>query len=283
MAKNASQTPLIKNNVLVAVALLALLCFLIYSAATNKTPKTQSSSKSHTQHSSTYKATSYSPKELQNLLQTSEKDKYVVIDVRSKLEYDKGHVPGAVHADYYDTEGLKKAAGDKTPIVYCTFSAMRGPYAAYQLHQAGFTDVKFLAGGLSRWAEDIQGLDSSDPTVKTVFRHPKNIFPEREKSAYPEGQGEGEVEFKILASKYFFSPNRIEVKHGQKVTLHMMSTDVAHGFTLPEYGIEVELLPKEPETVTFIADRKGIFPFVCSVICGDAHDHASMVGNLIVK
>ena len=37
---------------------------------------------------SKYKAVSYSPKQLQNILK--QKDKYVVIDVRSKKEYDKG-------------------------------------------------------------------------------------------------------------------------------------------------------------------------------------------------
>ena len=227
-----------------------------------------------------YRARAYTPRELDQLLK-KDKDKYVIIDVRSKLEYDKGHLPGAIRADYYDTQALKRAAGDKIPVAYCAFSAMRGPYAAYQLWQAGFKNASVLDGGISAWAEDIQGMDSADPKLKTVFTHPKNIFPERPVSEYPKNQGN--VEFSITAKKFEFNPREILVKHGQKVTLHLMSLDVAHGFALPEFGIEEELLPKEPVTITFIADRKGIFPFVCNVICGAAHEHASMVGNLIVE
>lgn len=227
---------------------------------------------------SNYQANLYSPIKLDELL-NEDNDKYVVIDVRSKQEYDKGHLPGAIHADYYNTRALIKAAGNKIPITYCAFSAMRGPYAAYQLYQAGFKNVGVLDGGISAWAEDIQGMDSADPKVKTVFNHPKNIFPERPKSDYPKDQGE--VEFSITAKRFEFNPGKITVKHGQKVTLNLMSLDVTHGFALPEFGIEEELLPKEPVTVTFIADRKGNFPFVCSVICG--RSHTSMVGNLIVQ
>lgn len=230
--------------------------------------------------SPSYQATVYSPLDLQRMIQNNP-EKYALIDVRTKLEYDKGHLPGAVHADYYDLEALKKAAGNKIPITYCAFSAMRGPYAAYSLYRAGFTNAAVLDGGISAWAEDIQGLDSKDPKAKSIFNHPKNIFPERPKSEYPKGPGE--IEFSITAKRFEFNPNQIIVRHGQKVTLHLVSLDFAHGFALPEFGIEEELLPKEPVTVTFVADRKGNFPFVCNVICGEAHEHASMVGNLIVE
>lgn len=225
-----------------------------------------------------YRASSYTPRQLNNLIQKNP-DKYAIIDVRTQLEYDKGHLPGAIHADYYDTEALKKAAGNKIPVTYCAFSAMRGPYAAYELWQAGFKNVHVLTGGISAWAEDIQGMDSKDPKVKTVFNHPKNIFPERSKGDYP--LNKGSVEFSLVAKQFEFEPREIVVEHGQEVTLNIMSIDVTHGFSLPEFGIEEELLPGEPVTITFIADRRGDFPFVCSVICGD--HHASMVGNLIVK
>ncbi len=226
-----------------------------------------------------YRANSYTPKELEAL--AKQKDKYVVIDVRTKQEYDKGHIPGALHADYHNTEALKKMAAGKTPITYCSFSAMRGPYAAYQLYQAGFKDVSVLEGGMTRWAEEIQGLDADDPKNKSVFAHPKNIFPSRKSEDYPKNAGS--VEINITAKRFEFTPNKIEVKHGQKVTLHLLSLDVTHGFALPEFAIEEELLPNETKSITFIADRKGNFPFVCNVICGSTHDHASMVGNIIVK
>ncbi len=225
-----------------------------------------------------YDPKDYKPIELQRLLK-EQPDKYVIIDVRSKLEYDKGHIPGAVRADYFDLPALKKAVGNKIPVTYCAFSAMRGPYAAYQLYQAGFKNASVLDGGISAWTEDIQKLNSKDPSIKTVFNHPKNIFPLRKKGVYPPNQGQ--VEFTITARQFSFTPNRINVKHGQKVILHIKSIDVAHGFALPEFGIEEELLPNEQKDIEFIADRKGNFSFVCNVICG--HQHSSMVGNIIVK
>jgi cytochrome c oxidase subunit 2 len=230
--------------------------------------------------SGNYQATAYPPSKLEEMIRKNP-DKYALIDVRTKGEYEDAHLPGAIHADFYDTDALKKAVGDKIPITYCAFSAMRGPYAAYQLYQAGFKNVGVLDGGISAWAEDTLAIDSADPNVKSVFTHPKNIFPDRPKGEYPKDAGE--VEFNITAARFEFNPNKIVVKHGQKVTLNLKSLDVAHGFSLPEFGIEEELLPREPVTVTFIADRKGNFPFVCSVICGAGHDHASMVGNLIVE
>ncbi len=265
-----------KNLIKLTALCLILVIFLVIMSIYQKTnPATLPEEQSV---NNTYKATSYKPAELQALL-AKDKDKYAVIDVRSKQEYEKGHLPGAIHADYYDTDSLVKAAGNKIPVTYCAFSAMRGPYAAYQLNQAGFKNAAVLDGGISAWAEEIDILDSINPFIKTVFNHPKNIFPVREKGKYPPNQGE--VKFDIVATQFAFNPNQIRVKHGQTVKIHLVSHDVAHGFSLPEFGIEIELLPNEPVDVTFIADRKGNFPFVCSVICG--HSHSSMVGNLIVE
>ncbi|HVF69609.1 MAG TPA: rhodanese-like domain-containing protein [Xanthomonadales bacterium] len=258
----------------VIIAGIILIFFAGAMVSQNRTNKLPSGHSEQTH----YKASSHTPKELSEMIK-KDRDKYALIDVRTKLEYEKGHLPGAVHADYYDTEALKKAAGDKIPVAYCAYSAMRGPYAAYQLYQAGFKNVAVLDGGISAWAEDIQGADSSNPSFKTIFNHPKNIFPDRGKSEYPPNKKP--VEINITATQFLFTPNKIIVEHGQKVTLHMMSLDVAHGFALPEFGIEEELLPREAVTITFIADRRGNFPFVCNVICG--HDHPSMVGNFIVK
>lgn len=260
--------PMEKRILAIFVLILALGGISIYKGLPSKNPN------------GLYQATTYSPAQLEELIRKNP-DKYALIDVRTKEEYEEAHLPGAIHADFYDTGALKKTVGNKIPITYCAFSAMRGPYAAYQLYQAGFKSAGVLDGGISAWAEDTLTIESADPNVKSVFTHPKNIFPNRPKGEYPQDQGE--VEYNITATRFEFNPSEIVVKHGQKVTLHLKSMDVTHGFSLPEFGIEEELLPREPVTVTFIADRKGIFPFVCSIICGAGHEHASMVGNLIVE
>lgn len=225
-----------------------------------------------------YDPVEYTPGELRQLLEKS-KDKYAVIDTRTKLEYDKGHLPGSQHADFYDTDALIKTAGNKIPITYDAFSSMRGPFAAYLLYQAGYKNVGILYGGLNAWAEDIGQLISSDGDQASVFMHPKNIFPKKKVGRYPPNQGS--VEFNLTAKRFAFVPNRLVVRHGQKVILHLTSIDVIHGFVLPEYNIEEELLPNEPKNIRFIADRKGNFSFITNVVSG--RQYASMVGNIIVE
>lgn len=225
-----------------------------------------------------YNPAHYTPSDLKQLL-IKDKEKYVVIDTRTKQEYDKGHVPGSLHSDYYDSQALKKAADKKIPITYDAFSSMRGIYAAYVLYQAGYKEVGILLGGLSAWAEDIGELESSQPGAKSVFMHPKNIFPKRKRGNYPPGQGE--VEFTIQARRFAFTPNKIEVKHGQTVILHVKSIDVIHGFALPEFKIEEELLPNVQVDISFVAERKGNFPFVTNIVSGSRY--SSMVGNVIVE
>ncbi len=227
---------------------------------------------------SNYNPDEYTPEELKKIIEGDDK-KYVVIDVRTQQEYDFGHVPGALRADYHNKESLTKAATGKIPITYDGFSTMRGPYAAYLLYQNGHSRVGILLGGLAAWAEDIGKMETKSGAKGDVFLHPKNIFPERKKQVYPPGQGT--AEFTIEAKKFTFTPNTIKVKHGQEVIIHLKSTDAIHGFSLPEYEIEEELLPNIQKTVSFTADRKGNFSFITNVVSGK--DYASMVGNIIVR
>jgi cytochrome c oxidase subunit II len=233
----------------------------------------------------TYQPKAYHPAVLQTLLEKN--NEYVIIDVRDKREYDRGHLPGAIHADYHDEAALKAAAGDKTPITYCTYSAWRGPYAAYMLYKNGYTNVGVLNGGVNGWNEKIGLLTTEDGDKPFVYPHPEAdvIFPQRalqKAEAY-----EGETSFTITAERFSFTPNRMAVKKGQKVTLTITAADIAHGFALPEYGIAEELLPGQTKTIEFIADRAGTFPYVCSVYCGDdgspGHNHYSMTGELTVQ
>lgn len=88
-------------------------------------------------------------------------------------------------------------------------------------------------------------------------------------------------EFDIIAKNWEFIPDTIEVNLGDKVELHIKSVDVVHGFALPDFGINEKLEPHQDVHVEFVADKKGIFTFACSVPCGSGH--RGMKGQLIVK
>jgi len=88
-------------------------------------------------------------------------------------------------------------------------------------------------------------------------------------------------EFDIEAKKWEFVPNPIEVNKGDKVVLHITSTDVTHGFVLPDFDINERLVAGATTDVEFIADKAGSFTFFCNVQCGSGH--SGMKGQLIVR
>ena len=74
----------------------------------------------------------------------------------------------------------------------------------------------------------------------------------------------------------------IEVSEGDQVVLKLRSADVTHGFSLKAFGIYVAqgIQPGKTVYVSFKADKIGTFMFMCTVFCGDIHQH--MEGTLIV-
>ncbi len=81
--------------------------------------------------------------------------KYTVIDVRTKEEYDAGHIKGALNFDYYNDdfeEKIEEALKDKDKpyIVYCR-SGMRSLYSAEILEELGYTNVTNMKGGFLAW------------------------------------------------------------------------------------------------------------------------------------
>jgi heme/copper-type cytochrome/quinol oxidase subunit 2 len=89
------------------------------------------------------------------------------------------------------------------------------------------------------------------------------------------------VRIDVKAGKFAFSPGTIRVKAGAPVQLHILSTDVVHGFAIPALDIKERLDPGKEVVVSFTPDKTGTFPFRCSVFCGSGH--AGMHGELIVE
>jgi hydroxyacylglutathione hydrolase len=74
-----------------------------------------------------------------------------ILDVRSPGEWDKGHVPGAIHAFLPDLRE-KAAEFDKArpTAVYCD-SGYRASIATSILKQEGFADVRNVPGSWQAW------------------------------------------------------------------------------------------------------------------------------------
>jgi rhodanese-related sulfurtransferase len=76
-----------------------------------------------------------------------------VIDTRSRWEFNRGHVPGAIHLPFW--QSVSRAADltlarDRPVVVYCEHGPRAG-IARYALQRAGFKQVLYLDGHMSAW------------------------------------------------------------------------------------------------------------------------------------
>ncbi|HLD75859.1 MAG TPA: cupredoxin domain-containing protein [Candidatus Norongarragalinales archaeon] len=135
--------------------------------------------------------------------------------------------------------------------------------------------VLLLAGLL------IVGCTQSSQTAPAATKAPEKTQTQGASAGANPAQGGGSVqEYSLTAKQYQFSPSTLTVKKGQPVKITIESTDVPHGFALPDFGVQKELNPGSKTVVEFTPDKTGEFTFFCSVFCGSGH--GSMKGKLIV-
>jgi sulfur-carrier protein adenylyltransferase/sulfurtransferase len=80
----------------------------------------------------------------------------VLVDVRESEEWDRGHIPGAVHVPRgYLESRIDAAVGDRDArvVLYCA-SGQRSALAAHTLSSLlGFTNVASMTGGITLWKD----------------------------------------------------------------------------------------------------------------------------------
>lgn len=88
-----------------------------------------------------------------DLLACLSQQDFVLIDVREKEEYEKGHIPGAVHLSkgVLEVNVEKLVPDENTEIVLYCGGGSRSTLAAYNLKQMGYRRVKSLIGGAKAW------------------------------------------------------------------------------------------------------------------------------------
>jgi cytochrome c oxidase subunit 2 len=85
---------------------------------------------------------------------------------------------------------------------------------------------------------------------------------------------------RVEAQRFEFVPDSITVKKGVPVALEIRTTDVPHGFSLPDFGVRAEVKPGEVARVWFTPEKTGSFQFLCDIYCGSGHE--DMSGTLVV-
>jgi len=93
------------------------------------------------------------------------------------------------------------------------------------------------------------------------------------------------VDVKMAAVRSSFWPNRIEVKKGDEVAIHItnieQTTDELHGLGISDYNINLVVDPGETKHVTFTAKNSGVFAYYCTNFCSALHQE--MQGYLLVE
>ena len=77
----------------------------------------------------------------------------LVVDLRSPVEFEKGHIAGAknVQLSQFDPENKQLAPAKALPVVLVCQSGQTASGAAGRLRKAGFSHVSVLDGGIQSW------------------------------------------------------------------------------------------------------------------------------------
>ncbi len=107
---------------------------------------------------------SISARELNELVKTGEAQ---LIDVRTPIEFETGHVPAAISVPIHTFRQQLPNLGldPRRPIVAICATAHRSPPAVRLLRAAGYENAVQLRGGMIRWVA--AGL----PTVRAASEH----------------------------------------------------------------------------------------------------------------
>ncbi len=88
-------------------------------------------------------------------------------------------------------------------------------------------------------------------------------------------------EITVEAGSFYYKPNAITVKKGDKVKIVMNSVSMMHDFVIDELNVKMPIIKNgDTGTVEFTADKAGSFEYYCSV---GQHRANGQVGTLTVE
>ncbi|MCH7343586.1 nitrous-oxide reductase [Pelomonas sp. CA6] len=198
--------------------------------------------------------------------------KYVVD--RLDLHYQPGHLNA--------TQSETMAADGKYLAVGCKFSKDRFlPVGPLHPENEQFIDISgekmvLLADHPVRGEPHdfiIFKRDLVKPKqVYTLDEFPNAVKDPKESGVFRKGN---KVEVRLTSQAPAFSLREFKLKKGDIVTLTLTNLDkvedLTHGFAIPKYNVNFIVNPQETASVTFVADKPGVFWCYCTHFCHALH------------
>lgn len=201
---------------------------------------------------------------------------------------DVHYQPGHLNASMNET----KEADGKWLLVGCKFSKDRylpvGPLHPENEVLIDITGEKMKTVHESPvWPEPHDFIVLKRDKIKTRQVHSMNEFPNAVKdiggSKVVRSGKRVTVHLTSVAPAYGL--NEFKVKVGDEVTViltnHDKVEDLAHGFAIPKYDVNFIVNPQETKSVTFRADKPGVYWYYCTHFCHALH--LEMRGRMMVE
>ncbi|MBF0380483.1 MAG: Sec-dependent nitrous-oxide reductase [Magnetococcales bacterium] len=192
--------------------------------------------------------------------------KYLV--ALNKLAIDRFNPVGPLHPQNHQLIDINNS---KMSVIYDM------PLPLGEPHLAVAIDAKLLKPHVRYRL----GTDS-----RTGKRSPYRTRPGREKTVRTcDDNGKCTVEVFGTLIRSHINPEKIEATVGDTVKIHLTNLeraqDETHGFTVDLMNVHASVEPGKTASVTFTADREGVFPYYCTEFCSALH--LEMEGYLLVK
>ncbi len=106
----------------------------------------------------------------------AEKKEFILLDVRSKAEFDISHIEDAIWVGEknWDLDKLKKLQLKQNIVVYCSVG-FRSEKLAKKLIKRGFSEVYNLYGGVFEWVNQGNSLRNTNGTTDWIHVFDKSF------------------------------------------------------------------------------------------------------------